>query len=119
MPHRQRHLQATLQGTSAQDLCFHDPYAFSQFSFALLSLASLLTTLKENFGDPIDCIVDKEVPKSVFKVFHKLQTSGQRNTRFVDILFENPLILLETNCYEHSILRLIVGSMAPSRFPLR
>ena len=54
---------------------------FFQFSFALLSLASLLTTLKENFGDPIDCIVDKEVPKSVFKVFHKLQTSGQRNTR--------------------------------------
>ena len=59
----------------------NDLFAFSQFSFALLSLASLLTTLKENFGDPIDCIVDKEVPKSVFKVFNKLQTSGQRKTR--------------------------------------
>ena len=44
---------------------------FFQFSFALLSLASLLTTLKENFGDPIDCIVDEEkLQKSVFTVAH-------------------------------------------------
>ena len=41
---------------------------FSQFSFVLLCLASLLTTLKENFGAPIDCIVDKDVPESVFEV---------------------------------------------------
>ena len=39
-----------------------------QFSFVLLCLASLLTTLKENFGAPIDCIVDKDVPESVFEV---------------------------------------------------
>ena len=49
----------------------NDLFAFSQFSFALLSLASLLTTLKENFGDPIDCIVDEEkLQKSVFTVAH-------------------------------------------------
>ena len=41
---------------------------FPQFSFVLLCLASLLTTLKENFGAPIDCIVDKDVPESVFEV---------------------------------------------------
>jgi len=41
-----------------------------KFSFALLSLASLLTTLKENFGDPIDCIVDEEkLQKSVFTTY--------------------------------------------------
>ena len=52
-------------------ICFSPVFEFSfcpQFSFVLLCLASLLTTLKENFGAPIDCIVDKDVPESVFEV---------------------------------------------------
>jgi len=41
-----------------------------KFSFGLLCLASLLTTLKENFGAPIDCLVDKDsVPKDMFKAY--------------------------------------------------
>lgn len=39
-----------------------------QYTFALLSLASLLQTAKQYFGDPIDCIVDG-VPGGVFKTF--------------------------------------------------
>jgi len=39
-----------------------------QYTFAILCLASLLTTGKQFFGDPIDCIVDG-VPGSVFKTY--------------------------------------------------
>ena len=53
--------------------CAFRSSSFSQFSFVLLCLASLLTTLKENFGAPIDCIVDKDVPESVFEVLLLLE----------------------------------------------
>ena len=36
-----------------------------QYTFGLLVLASLLTTAKQYFGDPIDCIGGKDVEKVV------------------------------------------------------
>eukprot|EP00092_Neocalanus_flemingeri_P035835 GFUD01039015.1.p1 GENE.GFUD01039015.1~~GFUD01039015.1.p1 ORF type:complete len:398 (-),score=70.77 GFUD01039015.1:273-1466(-) len=39
-----------------------------KYTFGLLCIASLLTTAKQYFGDPIDCIVDG-VPGSVFKTY--------------------------------------------------
>jgi len=39
-----------------------------QYTFAILCIASLLTTAKQYFGDPIDCIVDG-VPGSVFETY--------------------------------------------------
>jgi len=39
-----------------------------QYTFAILCISSLLTTAKQFFGDPIDCIVDG-VPGSVFKTY--------------------------------------------------
>jgi len=39
-----------------------------QYTFAILCIASLLTTAKQYFGDPIDCIVDG-VPGGVFKTY--------------------------------------------------
>jgi len=39
-----------------------------QYTFGILCLASFLTTAKQYFGDPIDCIVDG-VPESVFETY--------------------------------------------------
>jgi len=39
-----------------------------QYTFAILCISSLLTTAKQYFGDPIDCIVNG-VPGSVFKTY--------------------------------------------------
>jgi len=39
-----------------------------QYTFAILCLASLLTTANQFFGDPIKCIVD-EIPESVFNTY--------------------------------------------------
>jgi len=39
-----------------------------QYTFAILCIASLLTTAKQYFGDPIDCIVEG-IPGSVFKTY--------------------------------------------------
>lgn len=39
-----------------------------QYTFGILCIASILTTAKQYFGDPIDCIVDG-VPGSVFKTY--------------------------------------------------
>ena len=66
----------------------------------LLCLASLLTTLKENFGAPIDCIVDKDLPKSVFEV-EKV------------FLFRNFSLPYAWH------FRPTAGSMAPSHYPPR
>ena len=67
----------------------------------LLCLASLLTTLKENFGAPIDCIVDKDVPESVFEV---------------QLLEWQFVLLLETFLHPEAVMCGISGLLLGSRY---
>ena len=63
-----------------------------QYTFAILCISSLLTTAKQYFGDPIDCIVEG-IPGS--KKIHKKK---QKNWSLYDYFF---LGVFKTYCWIH------------------